>query len=56
MSGSFRMNTTDQILHTAELEGRREVGHPPSIMPDKGKVERFIRFLRHYVPLASRLA
>jgi hypothetical protein len=28
------------------------------IMPDKGKVERFIRYLRHsfYVPLASRLA
>jgi hypothetical protein len=27
-------------------------------MPDKGKVERFIRYLRHsfYVPLASRLA
>jgi hypothetical protein len=27
-------------------------------MPDKGKVERFIRYLRHsfYVPLTSRLA
>ena len=48
----------DGLTITPATEVRQGPQGTGAIMPDKGKVERFIRYLRQsfYIPLASRLA
>ena len=48
----------DGLTITPATEVRQGSQGTEIIMPDKGKVERFIRYLRQsfYIPLASRLA